>query len=57
MNVVKEIQAINKHEISLGAGGAGNASWHNEYKDSAYIFVGNLTYELSEGDVITIFSQ
>lgn len=25
--------------------------------DSAYIFVGGLAYELTEGDVITIFSQ
>src|ERR1700753_3136208 len=25
--------------------------------DSAYIFIGGLNYELTEGDVITIFSQ
>jgi len=25
--------------------------------DSAYVFVGGLAYELTEGDVITIFSQ
>ncbi|KAF8157597.1 hypothetical protein BJ912DRAFT_1070165, partial [Pholiota molesta] len=33
------------------------ASWHDEYKDSAYIFVGGLHFDLTEGDVITIFSQ
>lgn len=27
------------------------------YSDSAYIFVGGLPYDLTEGDVITIFSQ
>lgn len=30
---------------------------HDQYKDSAYIFVGGLDYDLTEGDVVTIFSQ
>lgn len=34
-----------------------NASWHNDYSDTAYIYIGGLPFELSEGDVITIFSQ
>lgn len=34
-----------------------NASWHVDYRDTAYIYFGGLPYELSEGDVITIFSQ
>ncbi|KAL1741522.1 hypothetical protein HDZ31DRAFT_66848 [Schizophyllum fasciatum] len=54
MNVVKEINRINERELELGLSGA---SWHDEYKDSAYIFVGGLNRELTEGDVITIFSQ
>ncbi|KAH9482306.1 RNA-binding motif protein, X-linked 2 [Psilocybe cubensis] len=54
MNVVKEINKINQAELDLGLSGA---SWHDEYKDSAYIFVGGLNYDLTEGDVITIFSQ
>lgn len=33
------------------------SSWHNQYKDSAWIFVGGLPYELSEGDIICVFSQ
>ena len=28
-----------------------------QYKDSAYIFVGNLNYEMSEGDIAIVFSQ
>ena len=32
-------------------------SWHEKYKDSAYVFVKNLDYELTEGDIICIFSQ
>uniref|UniRef100_A0A0W0FM52 RRM domain-containing protein n=1 Tax=Moniliophthora roreri TaxID=221103 RepID=A0A0W0FM52_MONRR len=53
MNVVKEINRINEAELKLG----GTASWHDEYKDSARIFVGGLNFELTEGDIITIFSQ
>jgi RNA-binding motif X-linked protein 2 len=33
------------------------ASWHSDYRDSAYIYIGGLPFELSEGDIITIFSQ
>ncbi|KAJ6615613.1 hypothetical protein B0H10DRAFT_1801130, partial [Mycena sp. CBHHK59/15] len=53
-SVVKEINKINQLELDLGVSGA---SWHDEYKDSAYIFVGGLPFDLTEGDVITIFSQ
>ncbi|ETW84103.1 hypothetical protein HETIRDRAFT_28234, partial [Heterobasidion irregulare TC 32-1] len=53
-SVVREINKINQIELELGTSGA---SWHDEYKDSAYIFVGGLHFDLTEGDVITIFSQ
>ncbi|CAM1330651.1 RBMX2 (predicted) [Pycnogonum litorale] len=33
------------------------ASVHNQYKDSAWIFIGGLPYDLSEGDMLTVFSQ
>ncbi|KAI0776176.1 hypothetical protein BD413DRAFT_469811, partial [Trametes elegans] len=52
-SVVKEINKINERELDLGTKG----SWHDDYKDSAYIFVGGLHRDLTEGDVITIFSQ
>ena len=32
-------------------------SWHNMYKESAWIFIGGLNYDLSEGDIIAVFSQ
>ncbi|CCM01735.1 uncharacterized protein FIBRA_03801 [Fibroporia radiculosa] len=53
MNVVREINKINERELDLG----GTGSWHDDYKDSAYIFIGGLHSDLTEGDVITIFSQ
>ena len=33
------------------------ASWHADYRDTAYIYIGGLPFDLSEGDVIAIFSQ
>lgn len=52
---VKNIQKLNERELSMGV--SKTASWHNQYKDSAWIFVGGLPYDLSEGDIITVFSQ
>ena len=40
----------------MGTAGT-NSSWHHMYKDSAWIFIGGLNYDLTEGDVITVFSQ
>ncbi|KAJ1916921.1 RNA-binding protein Cwf29 [Mycoemilia scoparia] len=60
MNVVQEISRINRQESQHHFNNDKfnlNASWHNEYKDSAYIFVGGLDFDLTEGDVICVFSQ
>ena len=32
-------------------------SWHDDYRHSAYIYIGGLAYELTEGDLICVFSQ
>ncbi|KAH6959088.1 U2 snRNP component IST3 [Fusarium avenaceum] len=55
MNKIRAIQALNKKEIENGITPEG--SWHTDYRDTAYVYFGGLPYELSEGDVITIFSQ
>ncbi|XP_071298934.1 RNA-binding motif protein, X-linked 2 [Agelaius tricolor] len=52
---VKLINELNAREAELGVQEA--VSWHAEYKDSAWIFVGGLHYALTEGDVICVFSQ
>lgn len=76
---VKLINELNEREANLGINE--KASWHSEYKDSAWVFIGKKTkmimmmmmmksgspssfspaggfpYELSEGDVICVFSQ
>ncbi|TDZ74792.1 Zinc finger CCCH domain-containing protein 25 [Colletotrichum trifolii] len=55
MNQIRAIQALNQKEIENGITPEG--SWHVDYRDTAYIYFGGLPYELSEGDVITVFSQ
>lgn len=58
MNVIKEIERINKKEFEYGIyGGNNKGSWHEKYKNSAWIYIGGLSYELSEGDVICVMSQ
>ncbi|CAO1596878.1 RNA-binding protein Cwf29 [Xanthoria calcicola] len=55
MNGIREIQRLNKLELENGV--APEASWHRDHADSAYIYIGGLPFDLSEGDIITIFSQ
>jgi len=52
---IKNTQKLNEQELQLGL--IGKKSWHDEYKDSAWLFIGGLPYDLSEGDVICVFSQ
>ncbi|XP_021340174.1 RNA-binding motif protein, X-linked 2-like, partial [Mizuhopecten yessoensis] len=52
---VRNTQELNKKELELGL--IGKKSWHDKYKDSAWVFLGGLPYELTEGDVICVFSQ
>lgn len=51
---MKEIQRINERELRFNAS---KSSWHDDYKDSSWIYFGNISLELNEGDVLTIFSQ
>ncbi|XP_053129381.1 RNA-binding motif protein, X-linked 2 [Hemicordylus capensis] len=52
---VKLINELNEREAELGV--QEKVSWHSEYSDSAWLFVGGLPYELTEGDIICVFSQ
>jgi RNA-binding motif X-linked protein 2 len=58
MNVIKEIERITASELEAGIfGGLSKGSWHEKYKDSAWVYVGGLPFELTEGDVICVMSQ
>lgn len=51
---MKNVTKLSELELK---GKAGKSSWHDMYRDSAWIFVGGLSYNLSEGDIICVFSQ
>ncbi|KAL8625541.1 hypothetical protein ACOMHN_014630 [Nucella lapillus] len=53
----KNILKLNQRELDLGVTGKNKKSWHDEYKDSAWVFIGGLPYDLTEGDVVCVFSQ
>jgi RNA-binding motif protein, X-linked 2 len=55
MNTIRQIRELNKQELEAGI--SPQASWHADYRDTAYIYIGGLPFDLSEGDIITIFSQ
>uniref|UniRef100_A0A667Y6H9 RNA binding motif protein X-linked 2 n=1 Tax=Myripristis murdjan TaxID=586833 RepID=A0A667Y6H9_9TELE len=52
---VRLINELNEREADLGV--KDGVSWHSEYRDSAWIFIGGFPYELTEGDIICVFSQ
>ncbi|KAL8797262.1 MAG: hypothetical protein Q9182_007216 [Xanthomendoza sp. 2 TL-2023] len=55
MNGIREIQRLNKLELENAV--PPEASWHRDHADSAYIYIGGLPFDLSEGDITAIFSQ
>ncbi|CAL2263724.1 unnamed protein product [Prunus armeniaca] len=55
LTLVKRIQNINSREAQLGI--SEEASWHAKYKDSAYVYVGGIPFELTEGDLVAVFAQ
>jgi RNA-binding motif X-linked protein 2 len=44
-------------KVETNACSSTEASWHADYRDTAYVYIGGLPYDLSEGDIVTIFSQ
>ena len=56
MNVIQEINRINEKELEQGITNT-SASWHAKYSSSAWINIGNLPIQLTEGDVIAVVSQ
>ncbi|TMW46993.1 hypothetical protein DOY81_007926 [Sarcophaga bullata] len=51
---MKNVTKLSQLELR---GNAGKGSWHDMYQNSAWIFVGGFPYNLSEGDIICVFSQ
>ena len=55
MNKVKHIERITNKELQDLT--PLTASWHNDYADSAYVFLGGLNFLMNEGDLVTVCSQ
>lgn len=55
MNGIKATAKLNQRELEEVI--PPSASWHRDYADTAFVYIGGLPLELSEGDVITIASQ
>lgn len=50
---MKNVVKLSEREL----GSNSKTSWHDMYKGSAWIFVGGFPYELTEGDLLAVFSQ
>lgn len=52
---IKNTQKATQSEIAAGI--SESASWHAKFRHSAYVFAGGLTFGLTEGDLLAVFSQ
>ena len=55
MNTIREIERLNKLELENVV--PPSASWHTDYRSTAYVHISGLAFTLTEGDILTIFSQ
>lgn len=55
MNSIHKIIAINEKELLANV--SDGSSWHADYSDTPYIYIGNLHHDLKEKDIVIIFSQ
>ena len=53
---IRAIQEVNEKEVKEGIVGT-SATWHAEFLESAYVHFGNVASELSEGDILMVFSE
>lgn len=56
MNKVVAVQKLNEQELQLGIAGT-PASWHQQYVDSAIIYIGGLSKSATEQQILSIFEQ
>ena len=55
LSKIKQIQRLNEEELNFNI--SGTASWHYKYRDSSYIFICGFPKEVTEGDLVIVFSQ
>lgn len=52
---IRNISRLNQQELDNNI--PISASWHQDFRDTAYIFFGGLPFDITEGDILIIFSQ
>ena len=61
MNRLTQVRNLNEQrlqEVRAGYGVAGSGgSYHERFRGSAYVYVGGLSYKLTEGDVMAVMEQ
>ena len=55
LSKIKQIQRLNEEELNFNI--TGSASWHYKYRDSSYIYISGFPKEVTEGDLVIVFSQ
>lgn len=50
---MKNVTKLSEQDLKSG----NKTSWHDQYRNSSWIFVGGLPYDLTEGDIISVLSQ
>ena len=55
LSKIKQIQRLNEQELNYKINY--NASWHYKYRDSSYIYISGFPKEVTEGDLVIVFSQ
>ncbi|CAK9438504.1 uncharacterized protein LODBEIA_P27280 [Lodderomyces beijingensis] len=56
MNKIKQINQINQKELASNAT-TYKSSWHYDYRDTNYIYIGNIPFAMQAHQIIAIFSQ
>ena len=57
LNTISKIKQIQRLNEELNFNITGSASWHYKYRDSSYIYISGFPYEVTEGDLVIVFSQ
>ncbi|EGW34998.1 uncharacterized protein SPAPADRAFT_58120 [Spathaspora passalidarum NRRL Y-27907] len=55
MNSIHKINQINQKELATNT--SYKSSWHYDYRDTNYIYIGNIPSSLTAQDIVIIFSQ
>lgn len=50
---MKNVKKLSEAELK----GRNKTSWHDQYRGSAWLFIGGLPFDLTEGDIVCVFSQ